>query len=70
MFFDVRTQKEARIDDILKALQKLDKCNQMPHLVIDAVSIDALPRVNLEELNNVSFVDRKNKMEDKLLQLQ
>ena len=67
MFFDVRTQKEARIDDILKALQKLDKCNQMPHLVIDAVSI---PRVNLEELNNVSFVDRKNKMEDKLLQLQ
>ena len=66
----VRTQKEAHIDDILKALQKLDKCNQMPHLVIDALSIGALPKVNPEELNNVSFVDRQNKMEDKLLQLQ
>ena len=42
----------------------------MPHLVIDALSIGALPKVNPEELNNVSFVEHQNKMEDKLLQLQ
>ena len=66
----VRTQKEAHIDDILKAFQKLDKCNKTPHIALDAFSLGEIPKFSPEELNSFSMVDRQEKFDTRLNNLQ
>ena len=66
----VRTQKEAHIDDILKAFQKLDKCNKTPHIALDALSLSEIPKFSPEELNSLSMVDRQNRFDTRLNNLQ
>ena len=59
----VRPEKEAHISDIITDLAKLDKANKVPWVVIDAFSLDAIPRSHPEELNNISLCDRLNQLE-------
>lgn len=67
---NVRTEQEANVTDIVSAIQKLDKTNEMPDIVISALSLGKIPRSVPEELNAISIVDRLAKIEDlvKLIQ--
>lgn len=66
----VRSVKEAHIQDIITALQKLDAQDNLPRLAIDAQSLGIIPRSHPEELNDISVMDRLNKMEQKFSALQ
>lgn len=66
----VRSEKEAHCQDILIALSKLDKADCLPTIAIDALSLGIIPRSHPEELNNISLVDRLNRMEAKLTKMQ
>ena len=65
-----RSEKEAHVNDILCALQKLDKYNKVPFFVVDTLSLGMLPKAHPEELNSLSFIERQNNIEDRVRQLQ
>ena len=64
-----RPEKEAHLFDIINALLKLDKAENSPIIVIDALSLQKIPRSHPEELNNISLIDRLNKMEQNITQI-
>jgi len=59
-----RTEKEANVDDILDAYQKLDKDNKTPCVVINAVELGSIPKFHPEEVSIFSIVDRLKKLEE------
>ena len=61
-----RTEKEAHVQDIINALQRLDATDKVPNLVIDARSLHMIPRSHPEELNNISAIDRLNRLEARM----
>ena len=65
-----RPEKEAHTQDIITAISKLDKSDNMPTILINAQDLHLIPRSHPEELNNISLVDRLNRMEKKMTNLQ
>lgn len=65
-----RSEKEANIQDIIVALNKLDKADVVPKILIDAADLGMIPRSHPEELNNISLVDRLNRLEQRVHNLQ
>jgi hypothetical protein len=65
-----RTQREADCSDIIIALNKLDEAGVMPIFVIDYLSLGVIPRSHPEELNNISLIDRLNRLEMRITQVQ
>ena len=66
----IRTQREADTMDIISALQKLDSVGKMPMIACNAMSLGLIPKSHPEELNNISLVDRLQRMEYRLTQIQ
>ena len=66
----LRSECEAHVQDILTALTQLDLKDKMPLLTIDYLSLSCIPRSHPEELTNISFVDRLNRLEKSLIHLQ
>ena len=60
----VRTNTEANLADIMDAITLLDNKGKLPNLAILANDLKDIPRSHPEELNNISLVDRLNKLED------
>ena len=58
-----RTGCEAHVQDILHGLQKLDKNDQLPCVMINTIDMGMIPRSHPEELNNISVIDRLNRIE-------
>lgn len=67
---DAKIKIDNEIQDIIEAINKLDKAEKMPIVVIRADQLHMIPRSNPEELNSISVVDRLNKMEQKMSQMQ
>ena len=65
-----RTADEAHIDDILRALYKLDQMDDIPLFYIDPKGIGRLPRFNPENLNVVAMDQRLAETEDQCRVLQ
>jgi hypothetical protein len=65
-----RSEKEAHLYDIITALLKLDKTDNPPTVLIDALSLKKIPRSHPEELNNISLVDRLNQFEARMSNMQ
>ena len=65
-----RPEKEAHTQDIITAISKLDKSDNMPTILINAQDLHLIPRSHPEELNNISLVDRLNRMEKRMTNLQ
>ena len=59
----VRPAADAHLHDILTAWNKLDETDECPTLMLNAHSLDAIPRSHPEELNNISLADRLNQLE-------
>ena len=57
----VRSAKEAHVSDILNAWAKLDKADATPTILINALSLQLIPRSQPEELH-ISLVDRLNRL--------
>ena len=66
----MRPEHEAHLQDIFLALDKLDKLQKMPTVVIPAFQLHLIPRSHPEELNNMSLLDRLNRIEKKMADLQ
>jgi len=66
----VKSSKESHINDIVTALATLDAANKTPNIYLNAMDLKLIPRSHPEELNNISLVDRLNRMEMKLSNLQ
>ena len=62
----IRTENEANVTDILSALQKLDRSDKLPNVLIDHKNLSMIPRSHPEELTNIFLVDRLNRFEAKL----
>ena len=58
------------LQDIFLALDKLDKMQKMPTVVIPAFQLHLIPCSHPEELNNMSLLDRLNCIEKTLAHLQ
>ena len=67
---NVRSEQDANLQDIIAALMKLDKVDKLPCVVIDAGSLGIIPRSHPEELNNISLLDRLNRLEARVTSLQ
>jgi hypothetical protein len=67
---EVRHEEEANLGDIILAIQKLDRLDKMPEIVISAVDLGKIPRSVPEELNAISIVDRLAKLEDRFGEMQ
>ena len=65
----VRSKNEAHVQDIICALQKLDRANISLNVVIHAHDLGMIPRSHPEELMSISVIDCLNKMEQKLTNL-
>ena len=65
-----RTIKEANIIDIMQAISQLDKSDSLPNMAINARSLQFIPRSHPEELNNISLVDRLNRLEARMTNMQ
>lgn len=65
-----RNVREAHVTDIMTALTKLSRSDNLPTLAIDALNLKLIPRSRPEELNNISLVDRLNKLEGMINSLQ
>ena len=65
-----RTIKEANIIDIMQAISQLDKSDSLPNVAINARSLQFIPRSHPEELNNISLVDRLNRLEARMMNMQ
>ena len=63
---NARPEEEAHLHDILCAINKLDAGSKMPCVVIDAYSLGQIPRSHPEELNNISLLDRLNRLEQRM----
>ena len=50
--------------------QTLDKCNKTPHIALEAFSLNEIPKFSPEELNSLSMVDRQNRFDTHLNNLQ
>ena len=66
----VCSENEAHVQDIICALQKLDRANISLNVVIHANDLDMIPHSHLEELMNVFVIDRLNKIQQKLTNIQ
>ena len=65
-----RTADEVHIDDILRALYKLDQMDDIPFFYIDLKGIGRLPRFNPENLKVVAMDQRLAGTEDQCRVLQ
>ena len=63
-------EHEAHLQDIFVALDKLDKLQKMPTVVIPAFQLHLIPCSHPEELNNMSLLDRLNCIEKKMADFQ
>ena len=63
---NTRPGEEAHLYDILCAINELDAGSKMPCVVIDAYSLSQIPRSHPEELNNISLLDRLNRLEQRM----
>ena len=61
-----KTELEAHVQDILIALHKLDRMDKLPVVLIYSRDLAVIPRSHPEELNNMSLVDRLNRLEARL----
>ena len=62
--------KEANVTDIINACVQLDKSDCLLHIVISAKSLNCIPRSHPEELNNITLLDRLNRLEGRMLNMQ
>lgn len=62
----VRSEQEAHVQDILSALTKLDKSEQMPRILLEATSLAIIPRFHPEEINGGSLAHRITLLEEKV----
>ena len=67
---NVRSEQDANLQVIIAALMKLDKVDKLPCVAIDAGSLGIIPRSHPEELNNISLLDRLNRLEARVTSLQ
>lgn len=65
-----RTQREAHTQDILVAMQKLDKANDTPNFAVDALSLGMIPKFTSEEASEVTITEKQIRMEIQLKDLQ
>ena len=65
-----RSVREAHIMDILTAWAKLESCDKLPTVVINAIDLCKIPNSHPEELNNITLIDRLNRMESRMSQMQ
>ena len=65
-----RSVAEAHVSDILTAWGKLDRADAIPLVAIDALALGVIPRSHPEELNNISLVDRLNRLEARMSSMQ
>ncbi len=65
-----RPAHDSTIDDIISALTKLDAIRCMPTIVIRADDLALIPRSHPEELNDISLLDRLNRLEARVTSLQ
>ena len=56
--------------DILTAWAKLESCDKLPTVVINAIDLCKIPKSHPEELNNITLIDRLNRMETRMSQMQ
>jgi hypothetical protein len=67
---NIRSEENANVDDIISAVQKLDKDDSVPLFVVSAYNLANLPRSMPEELNNISLVDRLATLEGKVRRME
>jgi hypothetical protein len=68
---NIRSEENANVDDIVWALQKMDKVEDgMPLFVVSAYNLTKIPRSMPEELNNISVVDRIGTLERKIRRME
>lgn len=65
----VRSEKDAHVQDIINVLSKMDKVNKLPMIAVYAHDLHLIPRSHPEELNNVSLIDRLNRLEARITSL-
>ena len=65
-----RSVREAHIMDILTAWAKLESCDKLPTVVINAIDLCKIPNSHPEELNNITLIDCLNRMETHMSQMQ
>ena len=65
-----RPLEEANTQDIKTALCKLDKARQLPNIMVDAFSLDKIPRWHPEEQNQICLADRMLRLENRVTRLQ
>ena len=61
-----KTELEAHVQHILIALHKLDRMDKLSVVLIYSRDLAVIPRSHPEELNNISLVDRLNRLEARL----
>ena len=59
-------EHDAHLQDIFAAIEKLDKVQKLPTVVINAMHQNLFPHSHPEELNDITPPDRLNHMEKKL----
>ena len=62
---DSRSRVDAHVQDIISAMNKLDKANTMPTFAIPSNLLYSIPKSQPEELNNISVIDRLAQLENK-----
>ena len=62
----INSEKKSHADDIVTAMYLLDAASSMPLITLNATDLGCIPRSHPEELNDISLVDRLNKMEERL----
>ena len=65
-----RTQREAHTQDILSAMQKLDRANETPNFAVDALSLGMIPKFTPDDTSDVSVIERQNRMDLQIRTLQ
>ena len=64
------TIKVANIINIMQAISQLDKSDSLPNVAINARSLQFIPWSHPEELNNISLLDRLNRLEARMTNMQ
>ena len=54
------------LESFINACSHLDKHDCLPNIVISALTLNTIPRSHPEELNNITLVDRLNRLESKM----
>ena len=65
-----RTFNKANIIDIMQTISQLDKSDSLRNVAINARSLQLIPRSHPEELNNISLVDRLNRLDARMTNMQ